>query len=370
MLPIVSAMQLLSAAEYTPLGPVLTGHEFPLLVQKNQVVYVAKIATMADQPVLTQLADHPTPLMPKLEAVLADNDCLVTVETLINGQTLAAALQANGAFSPVQVNRVARDLLQSLQHLEALGIVHRDLKLSNIMISRDRYYLIDVSAARKQQVNQSSDTRLLGTTGFAAPENYGFAQTDGRSDIYSLGIVLNCLLTGQIPDSRQAVTNQLTTDPQWLPVIEKATAIDPQQRYQTAIDMRQALPVQLTVKPKRHWPTVTLPTWPWLHTAWLKAYPYVKRALWITYAIFWLLIIATTLFGTDNWRDQLAFLLESIALVGTPVLAHLLNRWLYQQFPQVNWHRYRGWLRAGEVVLIIVLLASTGDIASWWGGKL
>lgn len=363
MLPIVSAMQLLAAADYTPLGPVLTGHEFPLLVQKDQVVYVAKLALNSELAVLNKFAANPTELMPRLEAVLEAPDCVVTVETLINGQTLAAAIASEGAFLPPQVDRVAQDILQSLAHLESIGMVHRDLKLSNIMVSHGRYYLIDISAARQQQVDQSSDTRLLGTTGFAAPENYGFAQTDGRSDIYSLGIVLNCLLTGQVPDSRQAVAKQLTTNPQWLPLIKKATAIDPQQRYQDAAAMLAALPSQASFER----PLVTTSSTPKPHQP--KLTPVVRLRLWVAYGVCWFLIIAVTL-SINNWRDQLAFLLEGVALVGTPVLAHLFNRWLYRQFPMLDRSPWRFLLRTIEVILILVLLANTGAIFGSWGGSL
>lgn len=184
VLPIVQAMQLLSTAGYEPLGPLVAQREFPLLVKKQQVVSVAKLVNPDNIPVLQRLKQQPIPRMPRIEALLTAADCIVSVETLINGQTLADRLATQGPFSPEMTVRVAQELLITLQALGQQQIVHRDLKLSNVMCYRDHYYLIDVNAARQYHAEQDSDTRLLGTIGFAAPENYGFAQTDQRSDLY------------------------------------------------------------------------------------------------------------------------------------------------------------------------------------------
>ncbi|MCG0592399.1 Serine/threonine protein kinase [Lactiplantibacillus plantarum] len=169
MLPIVQAMQLLSTAGYEPLGPLVAQREFPLLVKKQQVVSVAKLVNPDNVPVLQRLKQQPIPRMPRIEALLTATDCIVSVETLINGQTLVDRLATQGPFSPEMTVRVAQELLITLQALGQQQIVHRDLKLSNVMCYRDHYYLIDVNAARQYHAEQDSDTRLLGTSGFAAP---------------------------------------------------------------------------------------------------------------------------------------------------------------------------------------------------------
>ncbi|WCJ49463.1 hypothetical protein OFA97_13010 [Lactiplantibacillus plantarum] len=149
MLPIVQAMQLLSTAGYEPLGPLVAQREFPLLVKKQQVVSVAKLVNPDNIPVLQRLKQQPIPRMPRIEALLTAADCIVSVETLINGQTLADRLATQGPFSPEMTVRVAQELLITLQALGQQQIVHRDLKLSNVMCYRDHYYLIDVNAARQ-----------------------------------------------------------------------------------------------------------------------------------------------------------------------------------------------------------------------------
>ncbi|WP_137626489.1 protein kinase domain-containing protein [Lactiplantibacillus pingfangensis] len=353
MLPIVQAMQLLAAHDYTPLGPLITGREFPLLVQQQQVVFVAKLITPAELRIAEKLKVQPIALMPRVQAVLQAPDCQLSIETLINGHSLADELAHQGTFNPTDVQQVALDVSQSLQQLAQLGIVHRDVKLSNIMVSHQHYYLIDISAAREYQHDKSSDTRLLGTSGFAAPENYGFAQTDGRSDIYSLGIVLNCLLTGNVPTTRQASMTKLTTDEYWRPIIERATAIDPQQRYQTATDFLAAItpqqPSKLTASQVKQW----------LPTAW----PRLKKALWWSYVGLWLVIVLAS-FTDPHPRDQVVTLSAIFIMIGLPVVMHLVNRWVCRRVNQGNWVRYRWWLRAAEAIVVLVLISWIGQFMS------
>lgn len=342
MLPIVEAMQLLAAADYQPLGPLVDQREFPLLVKKERVVYVAKLAQLTELPVLEKLLVNPVVRMPRLRAILPGQVCAVSVETLINGQTLAAYLHANGPLPARQVTQLATELLATLQALAQLGIVHRDVKLSNIMLSGGHAYLIDVNAARFYQKQANTDTRLLGTSGFAAPENYGFAQTDQRSDLYALGIVLNCLLTGATPGPGPTRVTALRP---WNAILKKATALDPAHRYQTATEMLASLPVN---RPQRLRLFTAQRYWP----SWLQ----VRRGLGRTYGLFWLLIILVG-FEQRGLARQLDFYWGSFVLIGLPVVATSCNRLLRRRWSLQQWQRRRGWLRALETLVILFLLA-------------
>lgn len=93
------------------------------------------------------------------------------------------------------------DILHKL-HGNLPPIIHRDIKPSNIIFSSDGVVkLIDFNAARELRAEQNEDTRLMGTRRFAAPEQYGFGQSDPRTDIYALGITFYYMLTGDYPDS-------------------------------------------------------------------------------------------------------------------------------------------------------------------------
>lgn len=300
-------------------------------------------------PVLQRLKQHPVPRMPRIEALLTADDCILSVETLINGQTLAALVREQGSFTPKMTLDVAQELLITLRALGEQQIVHRDLKLSNIMYYREHYYLIDVNAARQYHEFQESDTRLLGTSGFAAPENYGFAQTDQRSDLYSLGIVLNCLLTGNEPHG-PLDAETMTTDQTWAPIIMKATALDPQRRYQSANAMLTALPVWRQSSPNESMSkTRHIRYW------WLRIQPTLKVMFWIVYAFF---VIAAIGAGFDHVTvtGKVNYWITSFMILGAPVLAHYGNRWLHRHWLSQRWVRYRWWLRAGEALVIILMI--------------
>lgn len=100
---------------------------------------------------------------------------------------------------------LGRQLCQALAPLHRENIVHRDIKPENIVLGADsQVYLIDFGIARFEKAGRSADTTLLGTHGYAAPEQFGFCQSDARADIYSLGVVLNQVVTGAFPNAARA----------------------------------------------------------------------------------------------------------------------------------------------------------------------
>jgi serine/threonine protein kinase len=132
------------------------------------------------------------------------------VMDFIAGETLEQRLQRVGqpTLPPAEVLRLAEQLCTTLLYLHQHKppIIFRDLKPSNIMLtSSDQLYLIDFGIARFFKPGQSRDTIPMGSPGYAAPEQYGRAQTTVRSDIFSLGAVLHQLLTGDDPTAKPFV---------------------------------------------------------------------------------------------------------------------------------------------------------------------
>lgn len=149
----------------------------------------------------------------------------------IEGKTLCEIISEN----PLSLSDAKNYILQLIDAVEVLhgfNIVHRDIKPENIIITDDgTLKLIDFDISRKIIKSKSRDTEILGTIGYAAPEQYGFTQTDERSDIYAIGAVYNFMLTGKLPIEETACG-------QYGKIIKKCTAIDNSSRYKNLQALR------------------------------------------------------------------------------------------------------------------------------------
>ena len=132
--------------------------------------------------------------IPRIYAIEEQEEELLIAEEYIDGENLEELLEKK-PFSDEQKLNYALQLCEAVGFLHAMEppVIHKDIKPSNILINKkEELKLIDFDASRfyKSDLN-SGDTRLLGTVEYAPPEQYGYAQTDVRSDIYSMGVVFN-----------------------------------------------------------------------------------------------------------------------------------------------------------------------------------
>lgn len=168
-----------------------------------------------DLPIYQRLMKLPHPYLLKLYEVRSGPEETVVVEEYIEGRSIAEVRPTEK-----QLRTWLLELCEVLHHLHRSQIVHRDIKPSNLLIGADgRIRLIDFDAAREEKPQAESDTRLIGTRGYAPPEQYGFAQTDGRADIYALGVTFLELL-GQTAKRRR-----------WRHILKRCTALEPKRRY-------------------------------------------------------------------------------------------------------------------------------------------
>lgn len=165
------------------------------------------------------------PYLPKIyEVRFAENETIV-VEEYITGGSLA-----NISAGEKQLKRWFFEVCDVLSYLHKNRILHRDLKPANILLGGDGHIrLTDFDAARQEKPNADSDTRLLGTRGYAPPEQYGFSQTDERADIYALGITFRELLGKAAHKGR------------WKSILRRCTAIDPAKRFRHIWQIRAAM---------------------------------------------------------------------------------------------------------------------------------
>ena len=166
------------------------------------------------------------------EAAERDGENIV-IEEYIQGDTLDFLLK--GALcSPAETRQIVRQLCQALWVLHSMAAVHRDIKPENVILRGADAILIDFDAARLHKPQAEADTQILGTTGFAAPEQYGLGQSDTRTDIYSLGVLMNVMLTGQHPSKKLAEGRMGR-------IIQRCTQINPAKRYKNVLHLMEAL---------------------------------------------------------------------------------------------------------------------------------
>ncbi len=171
--------------------------------------------------------------LPKiLEAAEKDGQVLV-LEEYIAGDSVYDMLSET-VFSKKEVRLITLDVCRALYILHQNGIVHRDVKPENILLRDSHAVLLDFDAARLVKGEQTCDTQVLGTTGYAAPEQYGLSQTDARADIYALGVTMNLMLTGTHPSIRLA-PGRLGR------IITRCTMVQPDQRFDNVEKLMEVL---------------------------------------------------------------------------------------------------------------------------------
>lgn len=153
----------------------------------------------------------------------------------VSGDTLEQLFASRGAFSDEETKRIALAVCDGLEALHSVGIIHRDITPKNVMLTGDgEVRIIDFGISRIKKENAVSDTELLGTNGFAAPEQYGFGQSTEKADIYAVGVLINYMKTGLLPSEK-------TVKGTFGAIVAKCTRMDADERYPDILRLRSAL---------------------------------------------------------------------------------------------------------------------------------
>lgn len=192
---------------------------------------------LARRNVWSALSKCASPRLPHVEATYELPDCFVVIYDYIAGEPLESMVSEHGRMPMDAALAVMGQLCEAVGELHAHGIVHRDISPKNVIMASDGAHLIDLGISRMHaEKPMGHDTTILGTWGFAPAEQYGFAQTDSRSDIYSLGRLLGYLLTGVYPtdgDYERLLNDDDVVDAHTRAVIARACALEPSARPQT-----------------------------------------------------------------------------------------------------------------------------------------
>lgn len=160
-------------------------------------------------------------------------DGQIVLEEFIEGVTVAQVMES-GQYRYLGARRVLKGVCRALTVLHERGLVHRDVKPENVLIGPNgRVVLIDFNASRQLSA-ASRDTVVMGTVGYASPEQLGVAQSDARTDIYAAGVLLNVMLTGKHPSEQMARGYAGR-------IVRKCTQVNPNNRYPTAAKLADAL---------------------------------------------------------------------------------------------------------------------------------
>lgn len=210
-----------------------------LLVQEkgSGKIFVRKRRRDFDPEVYRSISRIQDPHIPRIYRCQEAEGGLYVIEEYISGETLMEKMNQGYIFLEREALEIMEQLCQALEclHVRYRPIIHRDIKPSNILISSDGVVkLIDYNAARRYEEGETRDTRYMGTHGYAAPEQYGFAQSDVRTDIYAVGVVLNYMLTG-CHVTEKIVFGKLGE------IVEKCTQIDMENRYDSITDVKREL---------------------------------------------------------------------------------------------------------------------------------
>ena len=200
--------------------------------RENGKVFIEKVLRVYDPGVYEQLFRHPVRGIPRIYAMYEESGTLTVIEEYISGETLEEILSICGRLPEEDVIDCTVklcDILSSL-HSQDPMIIHRDIKPSNVILTEDgRVVLLALNAARKAAGPKERDTRLLGTKGYAAPEQYGFGSSAPQTDIYAAGVLMRSLLLDETPSGKLR------------DVIAKCLEMNPKDRYSSALQLKNAL---------------------------------------------------------------------------------------------------------------------------------
>ena len=244
---------------YKVITPINEPHKIYLVRhQESGRFFVKKILDVYSADVYRDLQEHPVSGLPRIIDSWEDDGHLIVIEDFISGTTLrdridltstaSNSTEAASQYDILTIEQIGKYMVSLCGILERLHshnppLIHRDLKPSNIMITNcDNVVLLDFNAARlySGEEGRESDTKLLGTKGYAAPEQYGFGESSPQTDIYSVGKILQeCVSALPIQNSDTKDSN--LTKNVFDDIIRKCTQMDPSRRYPSVQELKEAL---------------------------------------------------------------------------------------------------------------------------------
>lgn len=213
-------------------------------INKNTVVVyndylqrqmILKILPRQNLPVLKDIMKIKHPNLMEIYDVMDDGiNCNCLCE-FVFGNNLDKIVYTKMGVDPKIAEKWMVQLCNGVETLHQKNIIHRDITPNNVMIDYEgNIKLIDFNISRERKQSASRDTTVMGTAGYASPEQFGFTQTGFGADIYAMGVLLNFMLTGKMP-------NEKLCSGKYASIVKKATQIKEEDRYSNVYQMELAL---------------------------------------------------------------------------------------------------------------------------------
>ena len=191
--------------------------------------------------IMKKMADRKLSGIPKAYRIFEENGEVYLVREYIEGMSLAQMILQKGGISEAEICRISRKVCQAAEQFQNPDepMIHRDIKPENIVVTPGgEVVFIDFGTMRSYKKDGSRDTFVVGTRGTAAPEQYGYTQTDQRTDVYAIGQTMLYMV------SESYEMNQLSecaVSRRMKKIIEKACSFEPDKRYGDAAQLRRAV---------------------------------------------------------------------------------------------------------------------------------
>ncbi len=191
--------------------------------------------------IMKKMADRKLSGIPKVYRIFEENGEVYLVREYIEGMSLAQMVLQKGGISEAEICRISRKICQAAEQFQNPDepMIHRDIKPENIVVTPGgEVVFIDFGTMRSYKKDGSRDTFVVGTRGTAAPEQYGYTQTDQRTDVYAIGQTMLYMV------SESYEMNQLfecAVSRRMKKIIEKACSFEPDKRYGDAAQLRRAV---------------------------------------------------------------------------------------------------------------------------------
>lgn len=191
--------------------------------------------------IMKKMADRKLSGIPKAYRIFEENGEVYLVREYIEGMSLAQMVLQKGGISEAEICRISRKICQTAEQFQNPDepMIHRDIKPENIVVTPgSEVVFIDFGTMRSYKKDGSRDTFVVGTRGTAAPEQYGYTQTDQRTDVYAIGQTMLYMVSESYEKNQ---LSECAVSRRMKKIIEKACSFEPDKRYGDAAQLRRAV---------------------------------------------------------------------------------------------------------------------------------